>query len=313
MATDVIVSKLPFHAGITLAATTYKSLHSNSNINRSVKKATTKNRRRKGTRKPLSKSSESVTRKGSNSIDNGNNCEIIYQSGEETLHSESSIEVIDVNKGQETIKSAKSKGRLISRGIKSATKDPRENRKSSKKHKTKLKLTNRIKTVQNFTDINSNDIKIKIQKITKGISDLHTSQLKTKDYGIKSNINSTITLPQIPKVIQASNASGKKLPQSRIYLSEKQSKGLHEGISAAPPCTPENEFAKNFLYIPSLSDIRSQRAIKNRLIKLQKIYNEKEEKEKMRQLQSEENTKKKSKINSTNQLKSWQRMQESNL
>lgn len=115
----------------------------------------------------------------------------------------------------------------------------RENRKSSKKLKTKLIMTSRIKTVKNLTNISSNEIRIGIQKLTKGISDLQINQIKGLDSRTKSSFNSTITLPQIPKVVQISSTPTKKLSTPRIYLSERQSKRLDQGISAAPPCTPE--------------------------------------------------------------------------
>ena len=116
----------------------------------------------------------------------------------------------------------------------------RENKRSSKKLKTKLILTTRIKTVKNLTNISSNEIKIGIQKLTRGISDLQINQIKDLDGSMKPSFNSTITLPQIPKVVQMSITPPKKLSTPRIYLSERQSKRLDEGISAAPPCTPES-------------------------------------------------------------------------
>lgn len=61
---------------------------------------------------------------------------------------------------------------------------------------------------------------------------------------------------------------------TRIFLSEKQSSSMRDNggklFPCPPPCSPTPEMLKNVEYVPSLSDLRSQRAIKNRLSTLEK-------------------------------------------
>ncbi|XP_072035952.1 uncharacterized protein [Amphiura filiformis] len=80
----------------------------------------------------------------------------------------------------------------------------------------------------------------------------------------------------------------------KIFLSEKQSSSIRDcGVlmPCAPPATPMPETLQNTEYVPSLSDLRSQRAIKTRLTTMEKEAKEKrqrrldEAKKQERQLQ----------------------------
>lgn len=70
---------------------------------------------------------------------------------------------------------------------------------------------------------------------------------------------------------------------TKIYFSDKQSGTLRENgfeFPCAPPVTPTPDALRTHEYIPSMSDIRSQRTVKIRLQALEKKHLKKQEKEK---------------------------------
>ncbi|KAH3790140.1 uncharacterized protein LOC127841824 isoform X1 [Dreissena polymorpha] len=76
----------------------------------------------------------------------------------------------------------------------------------------------------------------------------------------------------------------------KIYLSEKQSgvikdKGME--YPCAPPTTPAPDVLRRHEYVPSMSDIRSQRAVKSRLQALEKDATKKREKQKESNVKNE--------------------------
>ncbi|XP_045162772.2 uncharacterized protein LOC123527412 isoform X2 [Mercenaria mercenaria] len=69
----------------------------------------------------------------------------------------------------------------------------------------------------------------------------------------------------------------------KIFLSEKQSGTIRESgmeFPCAPPATPTPDLLRKHEYVPSMSDIRSQRAVKSRLQVMEKEALKKQEKQK---------------------------------
>lgn len=115
MSTDVMISSHPFHTGIALAATTYKSVHSSSKANKTSKKGSLKKKRRKGSHK----SKGNTIRRTSNSTDRGSEGHV---KGEETVQSDASVDLIVVHDIQKVTNPEIRKSKSARSDIKSATK-----------------------------------------------------------------------------------------------------------------------------------------------------------------------------------------------
>ncbi|XP_077998383.1 uncharacterized protein LOC144451424 [Glandiceps talaboti] len=84
--------------------------------------------------------------------------------------------------------------------------------------------------------------------------------------------------------------TGEKLHLTRVYLSEKQSGVMREcggHYPCAPPATPTIELYDKYEYVPCMSDIRSQRAVKARLSDIQAIEQKKKQRKKEEARKSE--------------------------
>lgn len=73
----------------------------------------------------------------------------------------------------------------------------------------------------------------------------------------------------------------------KVYLSETHS-GMITGIPCAPPSTPTVDELKKVEYIPSLTDVKSQRAVKSRLINLGNKLRAEEQKKKEKAMKEEQ-------------------------
>ncbi|CAH3107471.1 unnamed protein product [Porites lobata] len=73
----------------------------------------------------------------------------------------------------------------------------------------------------------------------------------------------------------------------KVYLSETHS-GMITGIPCAPPSTPTVDELKKVEYIPSLTDVKSQRAVKSRLINLGNKLRAQEQKKKEKAMKEEQ-------------------------
>lgn len=88
----------------------------------------------------------------------------------------------------------------------------------------------------------------------------------------------------------------------KIFLSEAHSRMI-SGIPCAPPCTPSADELKKVEYIPSLSDVKSQRLVKTRLITIGNKMRAEEQKRKEKAAKEEQ----KRAYGATLQLKQRQR------
>ncbi|KAM7431120.1 hypothetical protein ABFA07_018265 [Porites harrisoni] len=73
----------------------------------------------------------------------------------------------------------------------------------------------------------------------------------------------------------------------KVYLSETHS-GMITGIPCAPPSTPTVDELQKVEYIPSLTDVKSQRAVKSRLINLGNKLRAEEQKKKEKAMKEEQ-------------------------
>lgn len=73
----------------------------------------------------------------------------------------------------------------------------------------------------------------------------------------------------------------------KVYLSETHS-GMITGIPCAPPSTPTVDELKKVEYIPSLTDVKSQRAVKSRLIDLGNKLRAEEQKKKEKAMKEQQ-------------------------
>lgn len=76
---------------------------------------------------------------------------------------------------------------------------------------------------------------------------------------------SIIVSPSMSSPCKLLNSDDDKV--KKVYLSETHS-GMIAGIPCAPPSTPSIDELKKVEYIPSLTDVKSQRAVKTRLVNL---------------------------------------------
>ncbi|KAL9970978.1 hypothetical protein ACROYT_G023450 [Oculina patagonica] len=89
-----------------------------------------------------------------------------------------------------------------------------------------------------------------------------TSSSPRKQQQEVENVSFISPRPSPRKLLNSDDDKVKK-----IYLSDAHS-GMITGIPCAPPCTPTVDELKKVEYIPSLTDVKSQRAIKSRLVTL---------------------------------------------
>ncbi|XP_022100000.1 uncharacterized protein LOC110984285 [Acanthaster planci] len=92
---------------------------------------------------------------------------------------------------------------------------------------------------------------------------------------------------------------------TRVYLSDKQSGNLRECgsiLPCAPPCTPTPQMMQKYQYIPSMMDLRSQRAVRDRLSGM-------EQKAKKKQQQQREEARKVEQQLQRDQVSAWKQRQ----
>ncbi|XP_031569329.1 uncharacterized protein LOC116303858 [Actinia tenebrosa] len=108
----------------------------------------------------------------------------------------------------------------------------------------------------------------KVPRFTKFGNNLTRTTFKKEAVNTKSHSYNSQASPRGQKPLKMNPRREENIVSyKKIYLSEMQSKAIG-GVPSAPPGTPSSDQLKKIEYVPSLMDIKSQRAIK---LKLEKI------------------------------------------
>ncbi|XP_002731167.1 uncharacterized protein LOC100372709 [Saccoglossus kowalevskii] len=210
---------------------------------------------------------------------------------------------------------SRSKIRCFNRnGKKSRARSSRPRKKSaqSRKHpincRTVIKATNIAETPRvEISELTDTDCPVDVSMCLGGqVADIKKpSPTRKSKYGNQLQSIQQATLiygQQLPRVTKACSFHGVNVSANslilksgtgewklddyhvtRVYLSQKQSGVIKECgnvYPCAPPATPTVEQQQKYEYVPCMSDIRSQRAVKSRLTDMQMVEKKKKEKRK---------------------------------
>ncbi|XP_071110346.1 uncharacterized protein [Haliotis cracherodii] len=126
----------------------------------------------------------------------------------------------------------------------------------------------------------------KTYTVSKSMNQMPRSQNSKGDNRTKSCSSTSPSPIQLNRrsLAQAENVYLQRV--TKVYLSEKHSGVIKdEGLEmpCAPPATPTPEQLRRYEYVPSLTDIRSQRAVRQKLQVMEKKEHQKEEKKREEQ------------------------------
>ncbi|XP_076451551.1 uncharacterized protein LOC143287446 [Babylonia areolata] len=127
-------------------------------------------------------------------------------------------------------------------------------------------------------------------KVKKRSNSPHKPVLQKRTH--KSPVRSVESTPlrrSLPGSSEGVSSAGDR-KATKVYLSQKQSSSVKDCgvlVPCAPPATPTPEHLKMYDYVPSLSDIKSQRHMRHRLEGMSKSEQKKLEKKREEQLRQE--------------------------